>query len=142
MLCRPVLEGGQDQVVAGRVALVDRGQRGTCPAGDLTELDRVVPLGLQDLHDDVEVGGALPGIDALEGRHVRVVAAHPDADVLLVDLGVVGRVVVPPLAGPGLDPGVALAVDDARGSRAKVLCIPTNEERSIAEAVKERLKPR
>src|SRR6478735_4957522 len=64
-----------------------------------------------DLNDDVEVGRAFPRVNALKRRDVRVVPAHTDTHVLLVDVGVVGGVVVPPAARPCLDPGVALAVD-------------------------------
>src|SRR4051812_46695222 len=64
-----------------------------------------------DLDDHVEVGRPLTRVDALERRHVVVVATHADADVLLVDFLVVGGVVVPPTARPRLDPGVTLPVD-------------------------------
>src|SRR5687767_12942132 len=70
-----------------------------------------------DLHDHVEVGRPFTRIDSLERSHVRVVAPHTDADVLLVDFGVIGGVVIPPAARPGLDPGVALAVDGVADRR-------------------------
>src|SRR4029079_2882535 len=64
-----------------------------------------------DLDDDVQVGRTLAGVNAFQRRDVRVVTSHPDADVLLVDVGVVRGVVVPPAAGPGLHPRMALPVD-------------------------------
>src|SRR4051812_12941733 len=64
-----------------------------------------------DLHHDVEVGRPLARIDALERCHVMVVTPDADADVLLVDLLVVGGVVVPPTTGPRLNPRMTLAVD-------------------------------
>src|SRR4051794_3126175 len=64
-----------------------------------------------DLHDHIEVGRPLPRVDALERRNIRIVPAHTDTDVLLVDVAVVGRVIVPPTARPGLNPRVALTVD-------------------------------
>src|SRR3954453_4880651 len=65
----------------------------------------------RDLHDDVEVGRALARVDALERGYVVIVTTDANADVLLVDFLVVGGVVVPPPARPGLNPGVALPVD-------------------------------
>src|SRR5215207_4522507 len=65
----------------------------------------------RDLDDDVQVGRTFPGVDAFQRCDIRVVTPQPDADVLLVDVGVVGRVVVPPAASPGLYPGVALTFD-------------------------------
>src|ERR1700738_3858081 len=64
-----------------------------------------------DLDDHVEIGRPLPRVDTLQRRHIRIVAAHTDTHVLRVDVGVVGRVVVPPTARPCLDPGMALTVD-------------------------------
>lgn len=64
----------------------------------------------RDLHDHVEIGRPLPGIDALQRGDVGVVAAGAHTDVLLGDPGVVGGVVVPPATGPGLNPRVASPV--------------------------------
>src|ERR1700754_2528544 len=47
-----------------------------------------------DLYDHIEIGRALPRVDALQRGHIGVVAADAHADVLLGDLGVVGGVVV------------------------------------------------
>src|ERR1700761_819961 len=73
-----------------------------------------------DFDDHVEVGGPCSGVNALQRRHVRIVATDADSDVLLVDLGVVGRVVVPPASGPRLNPGMALAVDGVADLRVGV----------------------
>ncbi len=70
-----------------------------------------------DLDVHVEVGGAHPGVDTLQRRHVGVVAADAHADVLLGDVGVVGGVVIPPAARPGLNPGVAAALDSLADRR-------------------------
>src|SRR5271163_2123612 len=63
-----------------------------------------------DLYHHIEVGRAFARVNPFQRRHIGVVAADTDADVLLVDLAVVGGVVIPPRAGPGLQPGMASAV--------------------------------
>src|SRR6185312_17475502 len=81
------------------------------PSGASFITQRYSPLGEPgDLHGHVQVGGALPGVDAFQRGNVGVVAARPHADVLLGDLGVVGGVIAPPRARPGLDPGVTSPV--------------------------------
>ena len=74
MLVHPAVQRGEDQFVAGRVALVDGGQRRARAARDLAQLDRVVALGFEQLGDDVEDPVAL---------HAGVVMARLDADHLL-----------------------------------------------------------
>src|SRR3954470_20699993 len=51
---------------------------------------------------------AVPAVDALERRHVAVLAPTRDDDVSLPDPNAVRRVVAPPPAEPDLDPRMAL----------------------------------
>ena len=64
-----------------------------------------------ELDFDVEVLDARAGKDAFEGGDVGVVAAAGDDDVALADGRERRRVVRPPVAGPRLDPRMALALD-------------------------------
>src|SRR6266545_6023121 len=62
-----------------------------------------------DLDADFERRRAGSADDALDRRHVVVVAAAADHDVPLADRRVVGRIVGGPFAEPPLHPGVALS---------------------------------
>src|SRR6185312_2250311 len=61
------------------------------------------------LDDDGQLGFGRPRHDALDGRHVRVIAAAADDHMPLPNLSVVGRIVPRPLAEPPLDPRMTFA---------------------------------
>src|SRR5277367_5490404 len=99
-----------------RSSVVGSSSATTCIASRRTDLARPYgnsrpPLGQPgNLHNHIEVGCSLPGVDAFQRSHIGVVPAHAHTDVLLGDLVVTGRVVVPPTSGPCLYPGMASSV--------------------------------